>query len=73
MRQREVTKFLSTMSRLGEPFIMAFGHADARLRPGWTTVGSATAAGVLDLDSDPIFAGYVFTLVTPAGIVGDLT
>lgn len=61
----EVTAFLATMSRLGEPFVLGFDRPERRTA-GWRTVAATSAAAVYGA-RDPIHAEYRFALLAPSG------
>lgn len=60
----EVRSFLSSMTRLGEPFVLGFENAADILPEAWTQVESASAADVLSL-ADPVHREYRFSVLRP--------
>ena len=60
----EVKSFLSTMSRMGEPFISGFDDPAAVAPDSWTLVETATAADVVGV-LDRVHAEYRFSVLKP--------
>ncbi len=61
----EVRSFLSSMTRLGEPFILGFEDASGILPNSWAQAESASAADVLGL-VDPVHREYRFSILRPS-------
>jgi O-methyltransferase involved in polyketide biosynthesis len=60
----EVKAFLSSMSRLGEPFVSGFADPSAVAPGSWTLEESASAADVMDV-REPVHAEYRFSILRP--------
>jgi methyltransferase (TIGR00027 family) len=58
----EVKAFLSSMTRLGEPFLSGFADANPIVLPYWQVITTISAANVLGI-LDPIHEEYKFTVL----------
>lgn len=61
----EVVSFLSSMERLGEPFINPFDTVSHHVGEAWKSERIETASDYLDA-TDPLFGEYKFSLISPS-------
>lgn len=60
----EVRSFLSSMARLGEPFVTGVSDPTRFVGQGWRLVENPSAAHVLGI-REPVHSEYRFALVAP--------
>lgn len=58
----EIKSFLSSMTRLGEPFVLGFADANSIALPYWKVRSTTSSANVLN-DYDAVFEEYRFSIL----------